>query len=93
MAFSGCAHDIWDRDFPAAPVLITVKHDGKNVDAVAQTSKQGLSIFSIAPTANRFPIEYHKYLASTIPGEVTAPEQPLPNKPLPFARQLLTEIC
>jgi len=39
--FQAVRHDIWDRDFPSAPVLITVKHDGKDVDAVAQTTKQG----------------------------------------------------
>jgi quinoprotein glucose dehydrogenase len=90
--FQAVRHDIWDRDFPAAPVLITVKHDGKNVDAVAQTTKQGfVYLFDRTNGKPLFPIEYHKYPASTIPGEVTAPEQPLPTKPLPFARQLLTE--
>ena len=39
--FQEVRHDIWDRDFPAAPVLLTVKRDGKDVDAVAQTTKQG----------------------------------------------------
>src|SRR5438477_1111171 len=39
--FQAVKHDIWDRDFPSPPVLVTVKHDGKMVDAVAQTSKQG----------------------------------------------------
>ena len=37
-------HDIWDRDPPSAPALVTVKRDGKNVDAVAQTTKQGLRV-------------------------------------------------
>ena len=39
--FQGVHHDLWDRDFPSPPVLVTVKHDGKKVEAVAQTSKQG----------------------------------------------------
>ena len=39
--FQGVRHDLWDRDFPSPPVLLTVKRDGKNMDAVAQTSKQG----------------------------------------------------
>jgi quinoprotein glucose dehydrogenase len=68
-----------------------VKHDGKNVDAVAQTSKQGfVYLFDRTNGKPLFAVDYHKYPASTIPGEVTAPEQPLPTKPLPFARQLLT---
>ena len=39
--FQAVRHDIWDRDFPASPVLLTVKRDGKDIDAVAQTTKQG----------------------------------------------------
>jgi quinoprotein glucose dehydrogenase len=26
--FQGVHHDIWDRDFPSPPVLVTVRHDG-----------------------------------------------------------------
>jgi quinoprotein glucose dehydrogenase len=39
--FQVVKHDIWDRDLPSPPVLVTVKRDGKTVDAVAQTTKQG----------------------------------------------------
>lgn len=90
--FQAVKHDVWDRDFPSAPVLVTVKRDGADVDAVAQTSKQGF-VFLFDRTTGKpmFPIQYRKYPASTVPGEVTAPEQPLPTKPAPFARQLLTE--
>ena len=34
-------HDIWDYDDATAPKLLTVRHEGKTVDAVAQVSKQG----------------------------------------------------
>jgi quinoprotein glucose dehydrogenase len=33
-------HDIWDYDDATAPKLLTVQHDGKPVDIVAQVSKQ-----------------------------------------------------
>lgn len=90
--FQGVRHDIWDRDFPSAPVLITVKRDGKDVEAVAQTTKQGfVYLFDRSTGQPLFPVEYHKFPASTIPGEVAAAEQPLPSKPAPYARQLLTE--
>ncbi len=39
--FQAVHHDIWDRDFPAPPTLVTVRKDGKSVDAVAQISKSG----------------------------------------------------
>ena len=90
--FQAVKHDIWDRDFPSTPALLTVQRNGQNVDAVAQTTKQGfVYLFDRANGKPLFPIEYRKYPASTIPGEVAAPEQPLPKTPAPYARQLLTE--
>jgi quinoprotein glucose dehydrogenase len=89
--FQGVKHDIWDRDFPSQPTLVTVRHDGKLVDAVAQTSKQGyVFLFDRASGKPLFPIEYRKYPASTVEGEVAAETQGLPTRPAPFARQLLT---
>jgi quinoprotein glucose dehydrogenase len=90
--FQGVKHDIWDRDFPSPPALLTVRREGKNIEAVAQTTKQGfVYLFDRANGKPLFPVEYRKYPASTIPGEGAATEQPLPTKPAPFARQLLTE--
>lgn len=90
--FQGVHHDLWDRDFPSPPTLVSVMHDGKQVDAVAQTTKQGfLYLFDRATGKPLFPIESHKYPPSQLPGEVAAAEQPLPTKPAPFARQRLTE--
>jgi len=89
--FQAVKHDLWDRDFPAPPALVTVKRDGRMVDAVAQTTKQGfVYLFDRENGKPLFPIEYRRYPASTVPGEVAAGEQPLPTKPAPFARQLLT---
>jgi quinoprotein glucose dehydrogenase len=85
-------HDLWDRDFPAPPVLLTVEREGKKVDAVAQTTKQGF-VFLFDRTNGKplFPIECRSYPPSDVPGEVAAAQQCLPAKPAPFARQLLTE--
>lgn len=90
--FQGVHHDIWDRDFPSAPALLTVKRDGKDVAAVAQTTKQGfVYLFDRTNGLPLFPIESRKYPPSTITGELAASEQPLPTRPAPFVRQLLTE--
>jgi quinoprotein glucose dehydrogenase len=90
--FQAVRHDLWDRDFPTPPVLVTVKYDGKNVDAVAQATKQGwLYLFDRANGKPLFPIEYRRYTASDVPGEAAADTQPLPTKPAPYARQQLTE--
>lgn len=90
--FQGVRHDLWDRDFPSPPTLVTVKHNGAEIDAVAQTTKQGfLYLFDRANGRPLFPIAYRRYPPSEVPGEVASAEQPMPTKPAPFARQLLTE--
>lgn len=89
--FQGVRHDLWDRDFPAPPVLLTVNRDGKKIDAVAQTTKQGF-VFLFDRTNGKplFPIECRNYPPSDVPGELASQQQCLPTKPAPFARQLLT---
>jgi len=90
--FQSVKHDLWDRDLPSPPTLVTVKRDGRTIDAVAQTTKQGfLFLFDRTNGAPLFPIEYRKVPASGIPREHAADTQPFPIKPEPFARQLLTE--
>ncbi len=84
-------HDIWDRDPPSAPALVTVKRKGQDVDAVVQTTKQGyVFVFDRATGKPLFPIKTQKYPPSDLEGEVTAKEQSLPVLPAPFARQKLT---
>jgi quinoprotein glucose dehydrogenase len=90
--FQAVRHDIWDRDFPAPPNLVTVRRDGRTVDAVAQTTKQGfVFLFDRVTGAPLFPITDRNYPRSRVDGEVTAGSQPLPSLPAPYARQLLTE--
>lgn len=90
--FQAVHHDLWDRDFPSPPTLITVKHNGKMIDALAQTTKHGVVyLFNRETGESLFPIENRNYPPSTVPGEVASKQQPMPAKPAPFARQLLTE--
>lgn len=90
--FQAVRHDLWDRDLPSPPTLVTVTRDGREIPAVAQTSKQGfLFLFNRVTGEPLFPIEYRPVPASTVPGEVAAAEQPFPVKPEPFARQKITE--
>jgi glucose dehydrogenase len=39
--FQFVRHDIWDRDPPSPPNLITVRRNRRTIDAVAQSTKQG----------------------------------------------------
>lgn len=90
--FQAVRHDLWDRDFPSPPALVTVEHQGEKIDAVAQTTKQGwVYLFNRIDGQPVFPVEYKRYPASTVPGEVTAAMQPLPTMPAPYTRQVLTE--
>ncbi len=90
--FQGVHHDIWDRDFPSPPSLVTVRSGGKQVDAVAQTTKQGfLYLFDRSNGRPLFPIKETPFPPSGMPGEKTSPTQPVPQAPEPFARQRLTE--
>ncbi len=90
--FQGVHHDIWDRDFPSPPALFSLERNGKRIDAIAQTTKQGyLYLFNRLTGEPLFPIHEHPYPASTVPGEVTSPTQPKPDWPEPYARQELNE--
>lgn len=85
-------HDLWDRDLPAPPNLITVRHRGKKMDAVAQVTKSGhVFVFNRETGEPLFPIEERPVPPSTLQGEFAWPTQPIPEKPAPFSRQLLTE--
>jgi quinoprotein glucose dehydrogenase len=90
--FQTVRHDIWDRDLPSPPNLVTVRQGGRTIDAVAQTSKQGfIFLFDRVTGRPLFPIEYRKVPRSGVPGERAAETQPVPTRPRPFARQRLTE--
>jgi quinoprotein glucose dehydrogenase len=89
--FQGLRHDLWDRDFPSPPALVTVQRDGKAVDAIAQVTKTG-HVFVLERLTGEplFPIEEVPMPGPTLPGEWTAPTQPFPVLPPPVARQSLT---
>ena len=81
-------HDLWDYDPTAAPKLLTVKHNGKNVDVIAQATKFGfLYVFDRVTGKPLWPIEERPVPQSDMPGEHSWPTQPFPTAPPPFARQ------
>ena len=84
-------HDIWDYDDATAPKLLTVQHEGKPVDIVAQVSKQGFVwVFNRVTGEPLWPIEERPVPRTDMPREQTWPTQPFPVKPPPFARQKFT---
>lgn len=90
--FQTVHHDLLDRDLPCAPVLMTVKHEGKPLDVVIQGTKQGfLFVFDRVTGKPLWPIEERPVPASTLRGELASPTQPFPTKPVPLVRQSYTE--
>ncbi|HXE80211.1 MAG TPA: PQQ-binding-like beta-propeller repeat protein [Vicinamibacterales bacterium] len=90
--FQAVKHDIWDRDFPAPPTLVTIERNGRRIDAVAQIAKNGRTYVLDRETGEPlFPMEEIEAPASDVPGEWTAPKQVLPKLPPPFTRQRFTE--
>jgi quinoprotein glucose dehydrogenase len=84
-------HDMWDRDPPSPPNLLTVHREGKDIPAVAQTTKSGhVWVFNRETGQPLFPVEEVIAPSSDLAGEVSSPTQPLPLKPAAFARQLFT---
>lgn len=82
-------HDLWDYDPTAAPQLITVRKDGKTVDAVVQATKQGfLFVFDRVTGVPVWPIEERPVPRSDVPGELAWPTQPFSALP-PSARQVV----
>ena len=84
-------HDLWDRDLPAPPTLLTMRKEGKSVDAVAQVTKSGhVFVFNRETGEPLFPIQEIPVPASDLQGESASPTQPIPVKPEPFARQVFS---
>ncbi|MEO5684687.1 MAG: PQQ-binding-like beta-propeller repeat protein [Chitinophagaceae bacterium] len=85
-------HDIWDRDPPAPPNLVTVTRSGKKIDAVAQITKQGyIFLFNRVTGEPIYAIEEKSFPGNGVPGEYPSATQPVPVKPFPFTRQSFTE--
>ncbi len=90
--FQVVRHDIWDRDLPASPNLVTIEREGQRVDAVAQITKSGhVFVLDRETGASLFPLEERAVPPSDLDGEEAWPTQVLPLAPPPFARQQLTE--
>lgn len=90
--FQTVHHDLWDYDLPAPPNLVTIKKEGKDIDAVAQVTKHGFVFVLDRDTGvPLYPVEERKVPASNMPGEEAWPTQPFPLKPKAFVKQHMTE--
>ncbi|WP_250846894.1 pyrroloquinoline quinone-dependent dehydrogenase [Aquisphaera insulae] len=90
--FQTLRHDLWDHDLPTYPNLVTVRHGGKALDAVAQVTKTGFVFLFDRDTGKPlFEVKDVPVPASDVPGEKAAATQPIPVKPPPFSVQSFDE--
>ena len=90
--FQTVHHDLWDYDPPAAPILMDIDVDGRPIKAVVLLTKQAYAyVFDRATGEPVWPIVERPVPRSTVPGERTAPTQPIPTKPPAFDLQGATE--
>lgn len=86
-------HDVWDWDLPTPPILVSLKKDGKDVEALIQTTKTGF-LFVLDRTSGKpiHPIEERPVPTETdLTGERLSPTQPYPTFYPPFVRQVIME--
>lgn len=90
--FQTVHHGLWDYDLPAAPTLVDITVDGREIKAVAQISKQGHTyVFDRVSGEPVWPIVETPVPPSNVPGESASPTQPIPSKPAPFESQGITD--
>lgn len=88
--FQTIRHNLWDYDLPAQPALVTIRKDGVAQAAVAQATKTGFVFVLDRDTgAPLFPVVERPAPPTDVPGEVTAPTQPVPTLPPPIAHQAI----
>ncbi len=84
-------HDVWDKDVPAPPNLMTIKHNGRNRDVVAQITKNALLYVLDRETGKPlYPVEEIDVPQSDLRGEQTWRTQPIPTGFPKYARFELT---
>ena len=85
-------HDLWDKDLPTPPALVTIKKEGKLIEAVAQPTKNGM-VYVFERTTGKPVFDIRELPVDTVSeleGEKVWPTQPIPTKPLPFVRQTIS---
>jgi quinoprotein glucose dehydrogenase len=80
--FQTVHHDLWDYDNASPPALVTVRHDGRDVDAVVQATKTGqLFVLDRVTGVPVFPVTERPVPKSDVAGEEAWPTQPVSSLP------------
>jgi quinoprotein glucose dehydrogenase len=91
--FQTVHHDLWDRDLPSPPALVTITRNGRKIDALAQPTKTGMLFLLDRETGQPlYPVKETPVPVQTeLAGEKVYQTQPIPSLPKPFVRQTLSE--
>ncbi len=90
--FQTIHHDMWDKDLPAPPNLLTLNKAGKEIPAVAQITKNGLLfVFNRLTGEPIYPIKEMPVPAARLKGEKAWPTQPVPTGFPIFSRYKLDD--
>jgi quinoprotein glucose dehydrogenase len=85
-------HGLWDYDLASPPTLVSIKVDGKKIDAVAQGTKHGfVFVFDRVSGKPVWPIVEKPVPGSDIPEEHASSTQPFPSKPPAISPQGTSE--
>ena len=85
-------HELWDYDPPAAPTMVEINLDGRQVKAVAMVTKQAfVYVFDRLTGEPIWPIEERPVPSSTVPGERASLTQPFPTRPPAFDLQGISD--
>jgi quinoprotein glucose dehydrogenase len=76
-SFQTVHHDLWDYDNASPPALVTLRREGRAVDAVVLATKTGMLFVLNRETGEPvFPVEERRVPASDVPGEIASATQP-----------------
>lgn len=80
--FQTVHHDLWDYDNASPPALVTIRKEGRAIDAVLQANKNGMLYALDRETGVPiWPVEERPVPASDVPGEAASPTQPFSTLP------------
>ncbi len=90
--FQTIHHDLWDRDFPCPPNLMTITKDNKRIDVLVAAGKDGnIWVLDRDSGESIYPWEEKPVPTNGLKGEHPFPSQRYPSKPHALNPQIFTE--
>ncbi len=91
--FQTVHHDVWDKDLPTAPALVTVKHNGKNIGSRGPAHQNRIHV-PVRKGIRKSPFPHQERPVpanSELKGEQVWPTQPFPSPAKAIRAPVFTE--